>query len=1052
MKKSNYTLGLDLGIASTGYALVDIDENRIIKAGVHLFETAEDPKTGASLAAPRREARSARRRLARRRMRLDSVLNTLKNFEFQDVDRITETKKPQHLSYNPWQLRSKGLERQLTDLEFGIAVYHLAKHRGFRSSRLDNSTQDDKEKKEKVGKMKKSLGNLESDFDASTSPTIGHYLFELFKHSGRARNKAGDYALTVLREWTQKELESLCEKQSTLGHQKVTQKLREQLDQIIFLQRPLKPAKIGNCKLIPDEKRAVKNSFSAEQFIFWNQIINLRIDSEQEARALTTDERRKVLEKSLEIEKLTFKQLRKLLHIDSQIAINLQRPADKDSKTLIEFKGYYTLRKAIEAIDKSLWQTMKDQQDLLDHIATVLSIQFDEQKIEAELRKHTALEAADPALISKLCEITSFKGTVSLSLDAINILLPYMKEGEQYNNAVKMAKAEGKLPTETSDKHNYLPPVEKTNNPVVDRALSQARKVVNAIIREYGSPKQIKIELARDVGKSRKERKQIENDNKKNEERNNQAKTALGVMGINSPTKDIVDKYKLWIEQNKLCPYSGQEITQDDFKSDSVQVDHIIPYSRSFDDSFQNKVLVFSSQNQNKGNRTPHEWLSGKHWQNFEDRVRDRYLDNKKKLKNLLIQEVDDTALINRNLNDTRWISLWFKDHIKETLVGIERVDCTKGGITYTLRRNLLLDRPKDRAHHSHHAEDAILISLASASLIQKITKDAQRKAYQGRQHTPILQQPWETFSEDVNRAISEVQITRMPNRKYSGAATKETIMSYRGAPIISNATRLFNDFTISNTGQKTSKVVKRIGLANVKLKTLESMVDLHRNQTLYTLLKQRLEDNKDDSKKAFAEPVYMPKKDGTQGPQVKGFRIYEDSIALVPVQNGVANNGDMVRIDIFKSPEGFVISPLYVMDVLNKQLPQVYVDKSKERPLNPEWKFQCTLQKNDYVELINTNKKAKERSITKGFYLGFDRSNGSIKIQDVIEEKHKLKTGEVSIAYLKDKRLGIKTLDDIRKYYITLLGEKHLMRQKERTPLNLGQHNMEETKCLGRC
>lgn len=1037
MEKTSYTLGLDLGITSIGFALVKTDENKIVKAGVHLFETAENPKTGASLAAPRREARSKRRSNVRHRMRLNAVLTVLKKLGFQDVDRITETPSTQRFNYNPWALRSEGLERKLTDFEFGMAIYHIAKHRGFRSSRIDNSNEKDKEND---GKMKSAIQGLQHDFESSSSPTIGHFLYEKLKTLGHARNTSGNYSCTPLREWIQTELKLLCEKQIELGQPKVTPELYAKLDEIIFFQRPLKSiaAKIGNCSIFTNEKRAVKHAFSSELFVFWQKTNNLRICSEQEERNLTPNEKKILLEKALEVKQLTFKQLRKLLNIEPQMQINLQGPGDKDSKVFFECKGYHTLRDAVEAVDKNLWQSMKGDNELLDHIATVLSTHFDEHEIESELVKHPGLTTADPALITKLCEITSFKGTVNLSLKAINTLMPYLTEGKKYTDALNTAKLDGKIIVNKSNKESLLPPVEKTNNPVVDRALSQARKVANAIIREYGLPREIKIELARDVGKSLKERKAIEKEYKANEDRNTTAKEVLESWGFESPTKDLVEKYKLWYEQKNTCPYSGQNISIADFKSEKVQIDHIIPYSRSFDDSFQNKVLVFAEENQNKKDRTPREWLSAEKWHQFEGRVRDMYSTNKKKLRNLLIEEFDDQALINRNLNDTRWISRWFKEHIKEKLEGVENVDCTKGGITYTLRRQWLPGQPKDRLQHTHHAEDAILIALSSASLIHKITKDEQRKSYQGSNHSPItLPHPWETFSEDVNHAISEIQISRMPNRKYSGAATKETIMSYRGVPVEKGSTRVFNEFTISNTGQKTSKVVKRIGLANVTLKNLETMVDLHRNQALYNLLKQRLEDNKNNAKEAFAEPVYMPRKDGVQGPRVKGIRIYEDSIALVPIQNGVANNGELVRIDIFKSPKGFVVSPLYVMDFLNKQLPIFYVDKSNELPLDPDWAFQCTLQKNDYVELIASNKKSKERIFTKGFYLGFDRSNGSIKLQDVIEETHNLNTGEVKTAQFKEKRLGIKTLDDLRKYNITLLGEKHRVKQKKRQPLH---------------
>lgn len=1044
-KKPSYILGLDLGITSVGFALVDLDQKkRIIKAGVHLFETAENPKTGASLAAPRREARATRRRLARRRMRLDAVLRTLKKFGFQDVDRITETPSPQRLNYNPWQLRSSGLERKLSDLEFGIAVYHLAKHRGFRSSRLDRSNEDGKEK---VGKMLNAMDKLENDLKKSKLSTIGEFLYDRYTNEGYTRNKDGNYEGTPLRERVKEELKRLCDKQTAEGHPKVTPELYQKLDEVIFFQRPLKSiaGKIGACSIFDKEKRAVKNAFSSELFVFWSKLNNLRICEQTEERPLNKDERNAVFKRALEVEKLTFKQLRKLLQIGDDVRINLQRPGDKDTKAIFEFKGYHTLRKVVEEIDPNIWQTLKDDRALLDHIATVLTIHFDETKIVDELKTNPALTNADPALITKLSEIASFKGTISLSLKAINILLPYLTEGKNYTDALKAAIQEGKIVSRASSKASRLPPVEKTNNPVVDRALAQARKVVNAIIRkfepEHGLPEIVVLELARDVGKSRKERKQIEKQNKENEDRNNKAKAALKEAGL-SQSKDMVVKYKLWIEQGEKCPYSGRKISMADFKSENVQVDHIIPFSQSFDDSFQNKVLVFTSENQNKTNQTPRGWLTDSKWEEFNARVTEMYPANSKKLKNLLIQKVDEDFK-KRNLSDTRWISLWFKDHIEEKLQGV-KVVCTKGGITYALRRELLPDQPKDRAHHAHHAEDAILVALTSPSLLQEITLNEQKKLEEADSHRSItILKPWDTFSEDVKQAISEIQVTRMPNRKYTGAATKETIMSYRGKPIEGGAARVFNEPTVNAKGLVINNVVKRVGLANVTSKTLENMVDLHRNQTLYKLLKQKLDENADDPKKAFADTVYMPRKDREQkgqevkGPKVTGIRVYDDSVALVPIQKGVANNGDMVRIDIFRSPKGFVVSPIYVMDVLKQQLPTTYVEKSKEHPLDSDWQFQCTLQKNDYVELINTNKKSNQRIKIQGFYLGFDRSNGSIKLQDCVEETSSLKTGEVSTLRFKEKRLGIKTLDDIQKYNLTLLGEKYRVKQKKRQPLH---------------
>lgn len=1027
-----YTLGLNLGISYTAFALVDKDNSKIIKSGIHRFRVTENPKTGASLAAPRREARSARRRLSRRRMRLDGVLNLLKKNNFNDVHLINAMPTAKSVKYNPLEIRADGLERKLTDLEFGIAIYNIAKSRGYKSSRLDGSSQD----ADMLGKLLEGTELLKRDFISSGSLTIGHFLYQKFQKDGIVKNKDGNYFLTCLREDLLDEVKLLCKKQMEFGQTKITPELQQKLEDIIFFQRPLKSigSKIGFCNIFPEVHRAVKNAFTSEEFVFWNKINNLRIGSDKTLRDLTAEEKENVFCKALEVDKITFKQLRKLLKIDSDVPINLQRPDDKETKTFIEFKGYSTLRKVFEKFDTNLWEIVKDDVDLLDYIASVLSTHFDESVIISELKAHPFLKDLDTSLIDTLCGITTFRGTVSLSLKAMKILLNYMRDGEMYYRALSIGREAGAIPTTKQKDFDTLPPVKKTENPVVDRALSQARKVVNAIIRKFGLPEEIKIELGREIGKSSKERRLIEKENKKKEENNNRAKAELEAMGFQNTTKYLLDKYKLWLEQNKVCLYSGKEISLNDFKSDKTEISHVIPYGRSFDDSFSNKVLVFKENNFSKMNRTPKEFIQTKDWPAFEDRVKNIYAKNIYKQKKIMIENFDEKGLISRNINDARWISSWFRNHIVENLGSVNRVDSTKGALTYTLRKSWLNNDIVYPHSHLVPASDAILIAFASPELENRITSYEQKKVFEVQRFNPIFDLPWDGFEEDVQKSILDIQITHKPDRKYSGTHSKETIMSYRGNNYDCKSNRIFNEFKEIESGQRISNVVKRIPISSVTLESLNNMVDIKSNQYIYNAIKTRLEEFKNDPKKAFENPLYYTKKDGTIINTIKKISVYDDSIALVPVRNGVACNGDLLRLDVFKSDEGFVISPMYMNDFLSKQLPQTYLANSLEYPLDPSWPFILSMQKNDFIELTSFRKFSNTITISRGFFNTFNRFGSAIQLLDITETVQNIETGEITTNYYDDKRFGIKTLENISKYEVSLTGDKFLVNEKRKT------------------
>lgn len=240
LKPQNYILGLDLGIASVGWACVWIDEHEhpigLLDCGVRTFERAEVPKTGESLAATRRQARSARRLIRRRAHRLLRLRRLLKREGIFTAADFGANKLPENLPINVWALRVAGLDRKLAPKEWAAVLLHLVKHRGYLSQRKSELQTADAE----LGKL---LAGVATNHQLlSGSPEIYRSAAELaVKHfaaqNGQMRNKGGDYSHTFNRLDLQKELHLLFEKQRAFGNPFASAKLEAQVDDLLMTQR-----------------------------------------------------------------------------------------------------------------------------------------------------------------------------------------------------------------------------------------------------------------------------------------------------------------------------------------------------------------------------------------------------------------------------------------------------------------------------------------------------------------------------------------------------------------------------------------------------------------------------------------------------------------------------------------------------------------------------------------------------------------------------------------------------------------------------------------------
>lgn len=1050
--KLNYILGLDLGIASVGWAVVEIDEQenplRLIDVGVRTFERAEVPKTGDSLAAARRLARSTRRLVRRRAHRLLRAKRLLKREGLLLAEDFRSQTELQFLPNNVWELRVKGLTHKLERKEWAAVLLHLIKHRGYLSQRKNESKTVNKE----LGSLLKGVSEnhqlLESmDYRSPAELAIKKFQTE----SGHIRNQRGEYTHTFNRLDLQRELQQLFNAQRLFENPHSTVQLEQQFTALLMCQKEALSGEavlktLGKCTFESTEYKAAKNTYSAERFVWLTKLNNLRILENGTERELTESERQLVINQPYEKAKFTYAQLRKLLELsDNAIFKGLRYINDNaESVTLMEMKAFHSIRKALESHGlKTEWQGLATKPELLNEIGTAFSLYKTDEDITKFLNGKLPQQ-----VLNALLENIGFDQFIQLSLLCLGKILPLMEQGQRYDEACKAVYGNhyGKQKTE---ENLYLPviPADEVRNPVVLRTLSQARKVINGVVRLYGSPARVHIETGREVGKSFQERNEIK---KRQDENCNQRESAVKKFKEFFPNfsgepkaKDIL-KMRLYELQHGKCLYSGKEIDLTRLLEQGyVEIDHALPFSRTWDDSFNNKVLVLASENQNKGSKTPYEWFgsveNSPRWKMFVALVDSSRFSYTKKQR-ILVQKLDEEGFKTRNLNDTRYIARFVCRFIADKMLllgkGKNKVFASNGQITALLRARWGIAKSRED-NDRHHAVDAIVVACSTVAMQQRITRfvrfeegnvfKGERIDCETGEIIPIyFPEPWKYFRQEVEiRVFSDTPkedliiklpdrpqanhefvqplfVSRAPNRKMSGQGHLETIKS---------AKRL---------GEAIS--VLKVPLTQLKPNLLEKMVNRERESELYEALKARLNQFKDDPAKAFAEPFY--KKGGQQVKSVRVEMIQKTGV-LVHNGKGVADNASMVRVDVFTKNGKYFLVPIYTWQVAKGILPNKAIVANKDEnqwdEIDDSFKFEFTIYPNDLVKVIT------KKETFFGYYSGCDRATAAISIKEHDSEKTKGKDGQ-------HRGLGVKTAVSFEKYQVDELGKNiHLCRSSKR-------------------
>lgn len=1078
-----YTLGLDIGIASVGWAVlennIDGEPIKIERLGVRIFDKAEQPKTGASLAEPRREARGQRRTIRRRRHRKDRIKQLIQQNGI--MTRVEMAEMFEHLQFeiSVYELRVQALERALTKQEFVRVLIHLAQRRGYKS----NSKSEEAKDKEN-GKVKSAISENKKCMEENGYRTIGEMLlnddrFWECNPDGTKifvpHNHPDDYRTTVERSMVEDEIQLIFSRQHALGVPYATSEFEEAYLEIWGSQRNFDEGPggkspyggnmiekmLGHCTFEKDEPRAAKGSYSAEYFRLLQDVNHLRlVKNNGESCALTREQKQIYIDLVMKSAAASYAQLRKKLELSNDISFNMLRYGSDEigkveRKKLGHMKFYHEMRKALNTVQKDAIATVSWEQR--DEIARILLCYKSDDKRKAQLEKLDIPREFIPALLT-----LSTSKTAHLSVKALRKLIPYLEEGMTYAEACKEVYGEQKSSITKKNKLSLFD-IEPINNPVVRRAVSQTIRVINAVVREYGAPEVVRVELAREMGKPYDVRTQMTKKQEANAKRNEELRKQIKKIKGAEPTGQDIVKFKLFQDQNGVCLYSGQnlDITRL-FEAGYVDVDHIIPYSISFDDSYTNKVLVRSPENRQKGNRIPADYFKSDpaRWQRFETLVNTQ-VHNWKKKRNLLTQALSEeqkNGFKQRNLVDTQYIARviynLINDHLQFAETGKydkkRRTQAVNGAITAHVRKRLGIQKIREDGD-LHHAVDAAVVACVSPGMIQKITQYTKhrecirktkegyldtetgelmtREAYDAK-YSPRFPAPWERFRQELEARLSDnpaEEIARLHLATYdSEEEIKPVFVSRKQTHKISGAAHEATIRSAKKPGGSISKKPLTSLSLNKKTGEIEGYYAPESDRLLYEALKKRLEEFDGNAEKAFAEPFYKPKRDGTRGPLVKKVKIYEKKTITVPVGGGNADNGSMIRVDVFYiEDDGYYYVPIYTADVIKGALPNRAVVAHKS---HGEWKvmddkdFLFSMYPNEllYIESrkgikLKTKKgySRQEEIIRKAGLYYFKGLNIAANALFIITHDHSYE----------QPSLGGKTLSCLKKYTVDALG-----------------------------
>jgi CRISPR-associated endonuclease Csn1 len=696
------------------------------------------------------------------------------------------------------------LDEPLTAYQIGRALFHINQRRGFKSNRKTDGPHRD------GSRMREAVKKLRAELEESGARTIGEWLADRHRRREPVRFRALpgsgsrlDWAAYPARAMLEHEFEAIRRVQAEFHPGLLTGDAWDTLRRIIFRQRPLRPVDPGTCTLNPPDPRAPRCLPSAQRFRILQDLNNMRLKEsfQAETRRLTLDERNRLLSVLIRGTDVKIKDIPRRLGLPRTTGIRLgirvqKLTGDETAKKLRHPRalggGWHSY--SLEEMDEVVTLLRGDGRD-----AKVRSKLMDSFALSAE-RAERVLNSPLPAGHGRLGSIALGKLVREMEADVITYDEAARRAGYDHAMPFTGGPTLDRLPRYQEVMSDELPPVKdphpadpydrrmgRFSNPTVHIALNQLRRVTNALIRKHGTPSEVVLELGRELKQSKAAREATERRQRQYQERNEKADEETRALGL-TPSGDTRIRYRLWLELgddplDRRCPYTGTQIGITMLFSDKVEVDHVLPFSRTLDNSVSNRTLCMREANQCKGNLTPAEAVELGHFEQsnveaaaakappnrawrFGADAMDRF-------------EGAEGQFLDRHLHETQWLGR-LANRYMATVVGGDGVWVTPGRLTGLLRAkwglNGLLDAgdAKNRNDHRHHAVDAAVIGVVDRALLQRVSTENRKDGEQGvRQLT--ISPPFESFRDEIEDHVTQAVVSHRVDHGTGGALHEDT-------------------------------------------------------------------------------------------------------------------------------------------------------------------------------------------------------------------------------------------------------------------------------------
>ncbi|PIE04777.1 MAG: type II CRISPR RNA-guided endonuclease Cas9 [Spirochaetales bacterium] len=778
-----YLLALDIGTSSIGYVVFTINKKgeptAVEDLDVRIFSDGRNPETKEPLAVGRRKARGIRRTRDRGQNRVRRLVKEL--IECGLLPANDQERREILQQTCPYEARALSANQPVEPYTLGRAIFHLGRRRGFKSNRLASGGEES-EYKSKIESLREHLGDH----------TLGEYLYRRIQENKALANKGTPIKQTPVR-FRNGETEFYADRamyksefrkiQETQGNTLLSDKQWALLEETVFFQYPLKPVPKGKCRFYSEETRAHIDLPISHEFRILQEVNNLRYVSQGVSHELTERQRNAIIQALHKSKSKTFLSLVKLkdehknpfFPSDAQFNLDVASRSSKliGNETLINLRKADYLGKLADTLDT------KKLNDIVEYLIEPFEQANGKRVIASDKKVISYLKKQLPSLsseqINNLSNYRFKRGTASVSRKFIEQINPILREqGLVYSDAVAQLSDEIGIPLHHSDfapdeLMNELPyygvampesvwgekpesdankaPHErdedayqygKIANPTVHVALNQLRFVVNQIISKMGgTPEKIHIELTRDLKNSKQAREEYSRNQKKNKKNNDRIRDLLQTeFGIERPRREDIQKVKLWEElDDHTCIFTEQRIAAKQLFNGEVEIEHIVPFSRCYDDGMNNKTLAFKNANNIKGNRTPFEAFGTdqERYAVMMKRALKSFGQSSKyeRFKEGAFEKFyggDKGDMIARQLNDTKYISRKARQYLS-CICEPKNIIPVNGQMTAVLRDVWQLNHYKDkttgnyRNDHRHHIVDAFVVGMTSRALINRINR-----------------------------------------------------------------------------------------------------------------------------------------------------------------------------------------------------------------------------------------------------------------------------------------------------------------------------------------